>query len=350
MRRGFRPGFWIILVCAAAAALYVGAWFVVADRVGGAITAWIDGAPARGTTITFKALERGGFPFAVRWTLIAPGLSMVWARGDLGITAKDMSLRVEIWNPSHIALSGHDVRLTLNDAPSGKRWILGAMEGSATVYPSRQGATDVTYAMTRLRIDETKLAGGSAPARHVGQAETVTGTARVAAAPAPGRALAVHVASIDLASVSSPRTERMRLTGAGRLRASVSMHGGIGRGSVEDFVAWRDLGGILDIQSLKIGWPPFDLAFDGTLALDAELRPIGAGTMDLRGLGPLIDQQVDAGAMKPSDASVAKLALALMTRPAKDAGAPVVRLPLTAQDGKLRAGPFTIGTLRRLVR
>lgn len=345
-----RRGFWIGLTITCIAVVHGLAWYLVGNQIRDRMTAWIDQAGATGTEITFKALLRGGFPFAVRWTLVEPALAAPWARGNLDAAAGSVSLNVGILNPARFTLSGQGLRLTVGDGPTGTHWILRSETGSATIEPSKSGAIDVAYRLASFRVDETKPGGRAAPIRLVGQAERAGGAARIARPRPAGKPLAVHQASIELDDITSPKLERTPLNGSGRLTGTFGLHGGLGRASIEDIVEWRDLGGIIDIESLKIDWRPFNLSFDGTLALDAELRPIGAGTADLRGLGPLIDREVERGGLKQSDASVAKLALALMTRPAKDGGEPVVRLPLTAQDGKLKAGPFSVGKLPRLIR
>ena len=52
---------------------------------------------------------------------------------------------------------------------------------------------------------------------------------------------------------------------------------------------WRDAGGTVEIHSFHILWGPLGIDSAGTVALDGEMRPIGALTADITGYGDVID-------------------------------------------------------------
>src|SRR6185295_8822537 len=82
----------------------------------------------------------------------------------------------------------------------------------------------------------------------------------------------------------------------------------------ESVAAWRDAGGIIEVNRLALRWGPLDGDGDGTLALDAANRPLAAFTMRIRGYTETVDALTAAGAMKPRDAGTLKIALNLFAR------------------------------------
>ena len=341
---------WITLAVVIGAVGYSAAWWFVAERTRTTIIAWLDGLPAEQLSVTPGEMRRGGFPFAVRWTFSQPRAEALWALGDLAAKAASLSLTVEIWAPSVIQLRADQLGVTVNHASTSRAWRLSAEAWSATLEPGPAQAVDLRYELTNLLVDEIRPSGAPMAAQRLARAQRASGTVRISPRQEDGGPLAVHSAALDLVGLNAPGMKYFTPNGDGRIQALAHLRGDLGNASIEDVVAWRDAGGVLDIESLDIDWPPADIAFNGTLALDEKLRLLGAGSADIRGLPGLIDTMADRGELKNSQATIAKLALALMTRPAKDGGAPVVRLPLTAQNGRLRAGPFTLSRLASLIR
>lgn len=346
MRRVLR----ITLAVVIGAVGYSAAWWFVAEQTRTTIITWLDGLPAEQLSVTPTKMRRGGFPFAVRWTFARPRAKALWALGDLAAKAASLSLTVEIWAPRVIQLRADELVVAVNHASTSRAWRFGAEAWSATFEPGPAQVADLRYELTDLLVDEIHSSGAPMAAQRLAAAQQASGTVRISPRQEGGGPLAVHSVSLDLAALNAPAMKYFTPDGAGRIQALVHLRGDLGDASIEDVVAWRDAGGVLDIESLDIDWPPADIAFNGTLALDEQLRLLGAGSADIRGLPGLIDTMADRGELKNSQVTIAKLALALMTHPAKDGGAPMVRLPLTAQNGRLRAGPFTLSRLASLIR
>jgi hypothetical protein len=87
---------------------------------------------------------------------------------------------------------------------------------------------------------------------------------------------------------------------------------------------------------------------EGTVALDAEFRPIGALTAEIEGVDAVIDGFKRLGTLGDMGAEAAKFVLGLMSETRAGDGARVVTLPLTAQDGQLYLGPVPIAPLSPL--
>ncbi len=342
-----RRAMWTVAALAVASAAYCGAWWIASERSRAAIVAWIEGLPADRVVLAPGEMRRGGFPFSVRWTFEAPRIEARWALGEVSARAASLSLWVDFWRPGTIRYSAASVDSGARHDPTRRAWrlVAGSLAGQAET--NAGGGYDLLYEAADLDLEEIGFRGSATAPRAVAEIRAVSGSLR---GPIGPDATDEHAARLVLRGIEVPDARALLSSSTGSAEAWLTLRGPLGDGSIEDLVAWRDASGVLEIERLDVEWMPLDLAFDGTFAFDEQLRPLGAGTADIRGLNGLIDGLVAKGVVKPGEATVAKLALALLTRPAKDGGEPVVRLPLTAQDGVLRAGPFVLGRLPPLVR
>lgn len=105
-------------------------------------------------------------------------------------------------------------------------------------------------------------------------------------------------------------------------------------------VAWRDNGGTIDLQGLRLEWGNLKVDGDGTAALDRELRPIGAGALWVLGLPEFIDSLQRLGVVNARGAALFKLALSAMP-----SNGGKTQLPISAQDGRLYLGPVAVAPL-----
>lgn len=112
--------------------------------------------------------------------------------------------------------------------------------------------------------------------------------------------------------------------------------------------AWRDGGGAVTLRKLELAWGEVTLSGGATLALDAQLQPMGTATARLAGHDAALRALVAAGAVPPRTAVAAGAVLALMARP-QPAGPPVVEVPLSLQNRTLSLGRIPLLRLPELV-
>ncbi|MHA1107619.1 MAG: DUF2125 domain-containing protein, partial [Alphaproteobacteria bacterium] len=112
--------------------------------------------------------------------------------------------------------------------------------------------------------------------------------------------------------------------------------------------AWRDSGGTVEIERLKLKWAALGLAADGTIALDRNMQPVGAMTARITGFRETTDALVAAGRVRPRDAVTARIVLGMLAKTPKDGGPPVITAPLSAQHGRLFIGPVGLLPLPRI--
>jgi hypothetical protein len=329
---------------------YCGGWWYVSERSRAEIVAWIESRPADRMMISPGELRRGGFPFSVRWTFTDPTFEANWALGDVAGHVKSLAIWLEVWTPSKVRFQAEMSSSSLRHGPTDRAWRLDLAALSGVVEKTAPGAFEVQLTSAAVRMNEVSPRDTSVEVRRIADVATARVTFIGHNRPKTDDDPWKDAATFVLEEISVPGSKDLLGADTGRARARVTLSGSIGDGSIEDLVEWRDESGVIEVEKFKVDWGPMDLAFDGTLALDEQLRLLGAGSADIRGLPVLIERLAKRGDIEPSGATIAKLALALLTRPAKDGGAAVVRLPLTAQNGTLRAGPFVLGRLPPIIR
>ena len=112
--------------------------------------------------------------------------------------------------------------------------------------------------------------------------------------------------------------------------------------SPDGLTRWRDTGGTLELADFSLVWGPLQIAGDGTLAVDDALQPVGAFTAQIAGLDRLVDLLERTGRMRPQQAAIARIALAVLTRAPANGGAPQARLPVSIQNQQLSIGPIPL--------
>lgn len=112
--------------------------------------------------------------------------------------------------------------------------------------------------------------------------------------------------------------------------------------------AWRRDGGLVELRTIFLDWPPLRFDGEGTLALDKRLQPLFAGTAKAGGLFETLDRLGDKGMVRRQDALLLRAALTMLAKPGAD-GRAEIQLPVTVQDGALWLGPVAAMTLPEIV-
>ena len=119
--------------------------------------------------------------------------------------------------------------------------------------------------------------------------------------------------------------------------------------NVSSVVDWRDDGGTIEINKLRVDASPIILEMRGTLSLDQELKPIGSGTVLVYGAKEFIEGKVGTRDISRTEGLMIQLALSLLPTKMNHDGKLSIQIPITAQKGKLQLGPFMITELFSIV-
>jgi hypothetical protein len=194
-----------------------------------------------------------------------------------------------------------------------------------------------------LSLRETSVEAGAAVL--VSSAEA---TLTVPPSPARGHvepviALAVEASQIKLPAAIAPLGDTID-----ELDFAATEKGTIPSGKLADGLgAWRDAGGKIEIDNLRLKWGALDATATGTIALDQELQPTGSFSGAIQGYDQILTALVQNGQMRVSDASLARIALTFLAKTGPD-GKPEIRTAFTIQNGQMFLGPAKLGRVPHL--
>lgn len=345
-----RPRF-VLWAASLAVVLIVGwiaVWHVAASQSEAIVDNWIEARRALGETIEHGPMVFSGFPLSVDIAVDA----VHWSGRD-GATqrfaaAPSLVLSARPWRPGTLVIQ----------APSGARASVagpwGALTGDSKhavveVDLGRTAAEQVGLSVRNLIVT---LPGGVALASVDRMDATIDPTPAIdpnAPAGAPPASLTVDAAlrGVLPAGIVDPPFDGKA---NGSLRAAL-----VGRVEMADGVAgltrWRDSGGLLRVERLRLDWLPLDVTAEGMLTLDQALRPEGEAVAEIWGLADTVDRLAGQERIEPGAAAVLKLAAAAFAKPASDGtGRRVVRAPVRIRDGRLSVGSAVLARIGPIAR
>ena len=106
--------------------------------------------------------------------------------------------------------------------------------------------------------------------------------------------------------------------------------------------AWRDAGGTLELETLKLALAEATIEAAGTISLDERLRPLAAFDLALQHPAPLVNFCVAHGLLTLEDARLISARIATLRR--DNPGRPV-SLPLILEDGRVLLDTLMVGRL-----
>jgi len=324
----------ILLVLAAAAALWAAWWPLEAWRSVRATEAWLEARRAAGWQAEWAAVEVSGFPLSYARRIVAPrladpGTGWAWRAPDLVLArARHPALaqpgQVVSFPPEHEVRSPRQ-RLTISGGPLQAELLLEGAEarlGGATLEAQALGVlSDAGWRMALGRARMTARAAPSAP-REVQMSLTAADLALPAET---GEALR----RADLA----PRTiERLEA------QAEVRFDRPWDLAALEER---RPQPREIDLREAALRWGALELRVAGQLTVGPEGTPEGDLLVKATNWRDILAAARTTGALPEGLADAAEGALELVSRLA---GSPrTLDIPLVFANGRVRIGPVPIG-------
>ncbi len=336
MPRSTRFGLVILAALLVTAGGYTAYWFLVARRIEAGIADWALSQRADKVELSWQKMRVSGYPAAFRF--------------DLGSAA----LRDGAITPSpefHVpVLSGTARPWDFAD------WRLAAPEGFMVDFTAAGGRTPAKLvAQTADGVVSIGSDGGWTLWLTLGGTKVEAGTpvlvgsahAMVTVPPRPPHrhadpvmALAVEASQIKLPLAVGPLGDAID-----ELDFGAAVKGVIPGGKLPDaLAAWRDAGGKIELDNLRLKWGALDATAAGSIALDPELQPTGGFSGAIQGYDQILTALVQNGQMRASDAGLARIALTFLAKAGPD-GRPEIRTAFTIQNGQMFLGPAKLGRL-----
>jgi len=329
-----RP-FIVVAAVVVAILAWTGFWFFSADRIEQGVEAVrSEGAPF-GATLSYREVRVEGYPFRLVVRFTAPQLDWPAQPGRPRWRAQQLSLVMHPWNLRHVIadLSGqHDLTIDRE----GRRRILAidVAQGLASMNGTPKRPERLSVDLNRLdaQLDGRELAAAERLQMHLRPGTGADDLVDFAAS--------VTAAVLHQAPPAAPGAEIAAAEVQGSLKGSLSA------GDLRAVLTgWRDNGGELALQRLRLDWGELRLEADGALSLDDAGYPAGTLSARVRGHEQLLEMAVASGQLPPDLFPTARTALGLLAL----ASGGVLATTLSLEDGKVLLGPAQIARVRPLL-
>jgi hypothetical protein len=319
----------IVLV---AAIIYAAYWHYIAGTLREQLVPWAQARASEGFIIRWDDAQVTGFPGSFRFEF--NNLSFGTLRPlPVAMNAPSASAWAMPWNLKHWEFTtSSGTRIV--DTSGSVGFELRRIDGAVDVEGRVVAAIDVTA----MGLTGLGLAQGTG----IGDAEAHI---ELPATPPQNHTDTALGLSLQLSDATLPAP----VPGFGNTLSGFSfvaqMKGGLPPGQIIPALThWRDDGGTIELQSLRLRWGSLLVDASGTLALDKALQPEGAFSAVITGQDAAVDVAVKTGALKPSDAGAAKAVLGLLARPNGN-GDKALTLPVTIQNQQLYLGPAKLANI-----
>ena len=336
-RRKSLTALWAVILIGFAA--YAGFWWFAAGRIKEAVAGLPEMARAQGVDAAWQSVRVGGFPLAFRIELA--GVTIRGSGTTPGAELRTPSLRasarpwaLRAWQLA--APDGISATFGPGDAPLAK---LSAASATGAVAVAANGGAAIW-----LTLDEAKAAanGSDFAARAVDAWVILPPDA-----PVVHNEAGIGIAA-DLREVAVPAVPRGFANAIDDIGFAMTLMGTLSAAPPRQAAtAWRDSGGTLELDQFQLRWGELGITGSGTLALDTGLQPIGGFSGAIAGYDQLMAALVAAGRVKPGDARLARLALAILAKAGPD-GRPEISTSFRIQDGEMYLGPAKLGRMPRI--
>lgn len=240
---------------------YVALWYTVGFRIQKAMTATLSGWLDRGLAVDHGAINLSGFPY--RLVLEIDGLRVATRERGLGVAGNRLTLVSHLWTPDHwiAQIEGAEVTIANGAIAFEEDFVQASYrlhDGDKLVIKlDSAGAQDMRLQNPEgvPQLEQWSLLLGkdySEPATQGGLYEKRTLEFRFFAQ-SPG-------ATLELAGgVSGPA---------------------LGDWTRSELGAWRDEGGLLEVDELTWRTPNLVMTANGDVTLDNEFKPLGSATLN----------------------------------------------------------------------
>jgi hypothetical protein len=318
---------------------YTAYWFLVARRIEAAIVDWALSQRAEKIDLSWHDMRVSGYPTAFRVDLGSAALRDGAITPSPELHLPVLSGTARPWDFADWRLAapvGFTADFAAASASTPAKLIAQAADGVVSIKP--EGGWTLWLTLRDTTVD------AGAPV-HVGSAHaTLTAPSR----PSRGHADQIVLVAVEASRIKLPAAIAPLGDTIAELDFAATEKGAIPSGKLPDaLAAWRDAGGRIELDNLRVKWGALDATATGTIALDQELQPTGGLSGAIQGYDQILAALVQNGQMRATDAGLARIALGFLAKAGPD-GKPEIRTAFTIQNGQMFLGPAKLGRVPRI--
>lgn len=316
-----------------AAGLYAAFWFDTAGRLKSGIVEWTAAQREAGNFVVFNNLQISGFPLSFTLTADQAVLGRTAAQ-TFSWRAEGFRAAARPWSPRELTISAPDNGVTFS------------ARGNSRNVEMNAAALRMTVQLDKTNWPTTVAARFERPVLQIlGRRNDIA----AASLDLRGTGARDGQGSITLEAIDATSGDELlqRLGGTiDLIKTAIDVKGAWSTGPIDrQLDAWRLNGGTIEVHDTRIEFGALKTDLEGTLSLDDELRPLGALTATFLGLSEFIDRLQQSEIIRPRDAAAAKISINVLGSRTESGR---LRLPLTAQFGRLSVGPLSVGDVPSL--
>jgi hypothetical protein len=339
MRRPERLGLAALILMLTLVGAYSAYWWIAARRLESGLGEWAQAMRARQIEASWKTLEVSGYPLGFTVEIA----DAAW-RDDALTPAPRIRAPVLVgaarpWDFANWRLAAPQ-GVSADLAASGGRpgVAVAAMTGDGAVSIGRDGGATIWVTLREIGAEAGKTV----------RVDLADAWIALPQAPPASHAEPAIGVAVVLRQVRLPAATHALGGAIDELALGLTFKGVLPNGPLpQALAAWRDSGGTIELDNLRLDWGGLGATATGALSLDRDLQPIGGFTGAIEGYDQVLSALVQSGRMRASDAGLARLALTMLAKAGPD-GRPQITTSLTMQNGQMFLGPARLGPAPRI--
>jgi hypothetical protein len=339
MRRPTRLGLAVVAVLLVLLGAYTAYWWIVATRISDGITAWAQTERAEKVDISWQKIGVTGFPLFWHVNLDNAVLRDGRLTPSPELRIPMVSATARPWDFGGWQLTapeGLSAMLAGGGARPPLKLAVHSAIGVAAVDP--QAGTNLWLNLQDISAE----AGAKVPIASA-DAWLILPARPPRSHTEPALGVALDLRQVQLPSMTSVLNDTIE-----ELAFGITLKGAGPSGKLAQAVSeWRDAGGTVELDNLRLNWGGVGATATGTIALDRELQPVGGFSGAISGYDQILTGLVQSGRMRAADAGLARLALAMLAKAGPD-GRPEIKTAFTIQNGEMFLGPAKLGKVPRI--
>lgn len=329
---------WVIGPTLLVVALWTGWWFHASREAMGFFQNWVTEQRDSGIDTQFARVTSSGYPFSITLTVDRFGMAGP-ARGWF-VSAEKLDVSFRPWR-----LDRYDYR-TQAPVRIGFVGIPGSLRAPIVIKTlSGRYSVGGATAPNTLLLDAQDLSGPDDMA-----AKTLSLVLNTPDTPPDASSAAALEGRLAVTDARIAPFIPDRLTGqVDTASLGLTITGPVppSGSALKRLASWRDGGGIADISDIVLNWGDLAVTGDGTVTLDAVMRPLASFALNVSGLKETAREFEGAGLIDASTRRGIELGAGLLSF--ASGGGDVVPLPVTIQSGVLSLGPVGVAEVPSLI-